>query len=454
MPSDFFKLFRHIAAFMLVLCSGLSMAQDSCDVSLELLISPGYVLCGNNNTVDIMANSTNSGNNPSYVWYVNGAYASNGTTFSSNSIQDGDTVMAVVISSTNCQPAATDTGYAVFSVSNVMAEATPDSATCNTADGSVTVHDVTGGAPPFTYILNSGTVQEDSVFTDLEAGIYTIEVIDDNGCSWKAAVTVPIKGSIQQVNIGTTNTTCGLNDGTIFITNIQGSTGPFHMALSNGDSVDVTSLPYTFDNLPSAVYSLSIYDSDLCKFEVYYLYVGIDNPITNVPVEVTPHTCVAYGQLVIDLNNVSGGVAPYQISMNGGNSFTSQFYYPDLKLGTYPIMVRDVNGCMYQTSAEVPFECEFPETLLYPFNAFTPNDDGVNDLWTIAGIEVFKSHKVVVYNRWGQLVFESEEYSNEDGWDGKFHGSPLPEATYFYVLDVTGWDEKEIKKSGIVTIVR
>jgi gliding motility-associated-like protein len=59
---------------------------------------------------------------------------------------------------------------------------------------------------------------------------------------------------------------------------------------------------------------------------------------------------------------------------------------------------------------------------------------------------------VNVYNRWGALVYHSDNYNND--WDGTYQGKPLPDATYYYVIQVTypGGNEKTF--TGNVTIIR
>jgi large repetitive protein len=81
----------------------------------------------------------------------------------------------------------------------------------------------------------------------------------------------------------------------------------------------------------------------------------------------------------------------------------------------------------------LPFHFFIPE-------GFSPNGDGVNDLFVIRGISHFPENTIVIYNRWGNKVFEASPY--QDNWDGKsstglhIGGEELPAGTYFYVLDL------------------
>ncbi len=87
-----------------------------------------------------------------------------------------------------------------------------------------------------------------------------------------------------------------------------------------------------------------------------------------------------------------------------------------------------------------------------PPNAFSPNGDGANDTWKLEGFKQFKSVNVQIYNRWGQLVFESKDPNGE--WDGtNKNGKDLPVGTYYYIIDYTT-DTGGKKISGPVTIIR
>ncbi len=77
---------------------------------------------------------------------------------------------------------------------------------------------------------------------------------------------------------------------------------------------------------------------------------------------------------------------------------------------------------------------------------FSPNGDGINDLFVIKEIADFPKGVLKVFNRWGGLVFESADYQNN--WDGTYNGEALPNGTYFYVLDL-GLNAEEPQKGYI-----
>ncbi|MBB3058905.1 gliding motility-associated C-terminal domain-containing protein [Mucilaginibacter gotjawali] len=82
-------------------------------------------------------------------------------------------------------------------------------------------------------------------------------------------------------------------------------------------------------------------------------------------------------------------------------------------------------------------------------NTFSPNNDGINDYWNIGGLVTYPQSALLVYNRYGQLVYQSTGYAKP--WDGSVDGSPLPAGTYYYIIDLKN---NTPKLSGWVLIVR
>ncbi|RZL06805.1 MAG: gliding motility-associated C-terminal domain-containing protein, partial [Hymenobacter sp.] len=78
-------------------------------------------------------------------------------------------------------------------------------------------------------------------------------------------------------------------------------------------------------------------------------------------------------------------------------------------------------------------------------NAFSPNGDGRDDTWEIDRIGNFGSNRVLVFNRWGNKIFETTGYQRGNEWDGTIKGQPAPIGTYYYVITLgtgraySGW---------------
>jgi gliding motility-associated-like protein len=111
---------------------------------------------------------------------------------------------------------------------------------------------------------------------------------------------------------------------------------------------------------------------------------------------------------------------------------------------TYTLTVTARGGCK-------SLDAMFVKVLKAPRipNTFTPNADGINDVWTIEYLDTYPSNRVQVFTRTGQLVFESRGYKTP--WDGNFNGKPLPFDTYYYIVEPEN-GRKPI--TGYVTIVK
>jgi gliding motility-associated-like protein len=84
-------------------------------------------------------------------------------------------------------------------------------------------------------------------------------------------------------------------------------------------------------------------------------------------------------------------------------------------------------------------------------NTFTPNGDGINDVFVVNMFTVI-SYKIQIFNRYGVPLFISNDLNNH--WDGTFNGEQLPVGTYYYIINAIDLNGESIQKSGSITIVR
>jgi gliding motility-associated-like protein len=110
----------------------------------------------------------------------------------------------------------------------------------------------------------------------------------------------------------------------------------------------------------------------------------------------------------------------------------------------YKITATSADGCVAADSVDV----KILKALVVP-NAFTPNGDGINDTWLIEYLESYPGATVQVYNRYGQLVFNSNGYPK--AWNGTVNGNPLPIGTYYWIINPKN-GRSQI--NGSVTIIR
>lgn len=153
------------------------------------------------------------------------------------------------------------------------------------------------------------------------------------------------------------------------------------------------------------------------------------------------------GFISIDTSGILGCAGPYQFSWTGSNNFSStNSDVFGLDTGTYNVTISSSDGCQKSFSFQIGFESSEPCFIDF-FSGITPDGDGVNDVWMIENIEAFPDNKVTIFNRLGNIVFEENNYDNQNVvWRGNsgnnFSGNELPSDTYFYVFESNGQFEK------------
>jgi gliding motility-associated-like protein len=143
---------------------------------------------------------------------------------------------------------------------------------------------------------------------------------------------------------------------------------------------------------------------------------------------------------------VSGDVAAYSWSPSAGLSdptIKNPIARPAITT-TYTLTVTTAGGCTFSSQITI----NVLQQVIIP-NAFTPNGDGINDLWNIAHLSDYPACTVDIYNRGGELMYHSIGYGRP--WEGTYKGNRLPSGTYYYVIDLK---DGQKKLSGQVTIIK
>jgi gliding motility-associated-like protein len=116
--------------------------------------------------------------------------------------------------------------------------------------------------------------------------------------------------------------------------------------------------------------------------------------------------------------------------------------------GTVTITAKQAGDNNYNSAADVTQSVITLPTFDNINSLFSPNGDGMNDSWHIPDMESYGVLQVIVYNRYGQEIYQSDSYKND--WDGTWNGYPLPSASYYYLINSSA---KGMLK-GVVNIVR
>ncbi len=243
----------------------------------------------------------------------------------------------------------------------------------------------------------------------------------------------------------------GDNEGEIQLSNIVGAGGssPVLDVFLDGSLVGQTDQAnFTIDNLVAGDYSVTVQQTGVCT-NSFTAQVSLGQPAAPIqanvidPVVSLPDQ--ATGSFTVEIITASG-TPPFEVLLNLViPSFPPQSFFADfapaslnsstgnheisyngLFAGTYEIIVRDANGC----SIIFNFTLEFDDGIFIP-NIFTPNNDDINETFFIRNLPANGS-VLVISNRWGKVIFESNNYQND--WDGDDNS----DGTYFYRLEADG----------------
>ncbi len=286
---------------------------------------------------------------------------------------------------------------------------------------------------PSTYSVVWNTQQTTSSIVVNQPGIYHVDVTSPEGCQSEDEILVT-EFSYPVVQLGGDSSLCS---GELLVLN-AGNPG-LNSVWSNGlqtSQINVTS---------GGLYSVTVdngycFTSDEINVEFHTLPV---NPFVS---EVN-HCFAFQSQLALDAQN-SGSTYLW----NTGS--TSQIL-PATSIGIYSVRVTTENNCSASFGIEVKGDC--PVTIYIP-NSFTPDGDGLNDVWKAEGENVLNFH-LRLYNRWGELFFES--YDIEKPWlgqrrDGEYYMEPgiYPYLIVYQVIQDNGMMSEPIKVKGEVSLLR
>ncbi len=301
-------------------------------------------------------------------------------------------------------------------------------ASCELDNGAIDIT-ITGGVGNYDITWTGpGTVQGQADQTDLSGSqSYTVSVTDDSNCVSTATFDVGVNNPIE-VTLSTENITCnGDNDGSANAT-VVGGANPINLTWLDAASGQIGT-GTSISNLGPGTYSLQWEDAAGCEGSVPFT-------ITEPALLAVEFTLTQYDEFNISV--VGGSDGCIYLDVTGGTSAYSYDWTPEqadndticgLVAGNYTVTITDANGCSLDTSMTLIQ----PEELMLP-TGLSPNGDGFNDTYDIPGAYLCKGSLFKVFNRWGNLVYEKDNYDND--WFGQTgDGGVLADGTYFVIFE-------------------
>ncbi len=287
---------------------------------------------------------------------------------------------------------------------------------------------------PYTYLWSTGST--DSFISVAQPGQYSLTLTDACGLSFTDTLTVFADDSVSVnlgrdtvlcpqesilLNTGITDYTVVWEDGTRNSARLIDGSGTYHATVTNECGVF----------------------SDTIRIQM----------IEDVEIDPSLYQLCEGDTLIIDLRDDElfdgGSIEGYEVFWEDG--------FPDsLRIitegGLYDLVLRNRCYDYNKTFTVESARCECP---LYIPNAFTPNGDAKNERFAVVSPCDLTSFHMIIFNRWGQQVFESKEFGNF--WDGTFNGQEVNNGVYTYRL-LYGWSvfEQDFSKevTGTITLLR
>jgi len=198
------------------------------------------------------------------------------------------------------------------------------------------------------------------------------------------------------------------------------------------------------------VYSGIVISKDTIIRQTLTNRAGCDSTVIDtVTMLIRPVLTTSKDTLINPGNNVTifaSGAASY--AWNTGATQASINVQP-VENTAYTVIGTAANGCTDTAVIQVRVNA----CVISVPSLFTPNGDGIHDVLKVKGGECLSAYELRIINRWGDVLFESTNYS--ETWDGTFKGTPVPEGVYFYIISgLTANDDSPVNENGYVHIAR
>jgi gliding motility-associated-like protein len=274
---------------------------------------------------------------------------------------------------------------------------------------------------------------------------------DQNGCD--SMVTITYTDIYIQTEIFSQSEGCaGDGDGVITITQVNGGNGPYEYQLS-GSAIWQNSTE--FSSLLPGEYTLFIRDANGCADTITDILISEG---TSLSIDAGPDLVVDFGD---EATLSATTTAPLtELTWNAIDSIFCSTC-PITQIGPLyenqmvTITGQTANGCLDEDMLQIVVRKLIE---VYIPNSFSPNYDGINDIFSIYGNRfVAAVRNLAIYDRWGNSLYYKEDLpinNPSEGWDGHFRGKIMDPGVYVYVVEVELTDGSVRLYKGDVTLVR
>lgn len=309
-----------------------------------------------------------------------------------------------------------------------------------------------GGIAPFVYQWNNGAVAP--MLNGVGAGSYAVTITDAAGCSGSATATVTAPEAIGLKTDSQSPPCFGDLLGSILIEELSGGAGPYAYSLDGQSYQGIAGTPFAISNLPAGGYTVYIRDANNCTVEAD---VVIATP-QELVIDLGPDQTIRLGDsILLDplINFTAASFVWSQGAADLSDATALSTYASPAITNTYILTATDENGCKAEDAVTIFID---KRRRVYVPTAFSPDDDGINDYFTIyADNDVVAIRSFRIFDRWGNLLFFNGPFQpnvESYGWDGEFKGKPMNSGVYVYFAEIEFADGQVETFKGDVSLVR
>lgn len=344
-------------------------------------------------------------------------------------------------------------------ISNNITISQPDLLTVNTVTENISCFEfndgnaiatANGGTEPYNFNWNTNANNNNNQSTNIEDGNYGVTVTDINNCTATNNFIITQPDELL-ASVTTIDATCFESfDGEASLT-VNGGTLAYTYDWSN-----IVFSESTNSTLERGDYTVTITDANGCSL-IQTFTIGSPPPNAVDARIIDGDASLFFGDTTeIGAFNISANVPNNEIvsfvwtenSSLSCDTCAQSLAYP-LFTSLYQVVMTDIRGCIATDTVTIFVDTE--DKILYVPNAFSPDGDGINDVFYVYGAGI-SGINFSVFNRWGEKVFQSN--SQQLGWDGAYKGTIMYPGAFVYYVEATYLDGDKKTKKGSVTLIR
>lgn len=353
---------------------------------------------------------------------------------------------------TDGTPCVIEESFTIFDIAPLQLSANITNALdCDDANSGAINLIVTGGTGLYNFEWSNGETSED--LTNIGPNSYSVLVTDENGCVIEGVWEVTRFEPLQVLVDTQSEVDCEAHSvNQTFIAMANGGVPPYQFNWSSGTVSGLNNEMMTTDI--NGLIILDVIDSQGCTTNYSF---NVETPILGYPnFEVSSLGLINYGVFAIQdpiqfTNEATGDYVSILWDFGDGN-FSSEEnpLHSYVQIGNYVVKqtVTYPFGCVYTHTVTLTVEKGYK--LIMP-NAFTPNEDGLNDYFRPEHIGL-NSLELNIYDTWGSLIY-SESGDDIRGWDGKINDEEAENGNYYYTFKGSTFYDDTVEKQGAFVFI-